>query len=247
MIEEQVLNGKTGATFGWIGSNIGKWLDTMKERDTTFDLIGVPFPAPNPGEVSSFNTANLETNGYGAAITTSCKNPELAVKVLEYAYSPEGWMFSNFGIEGISYTQEDGNPQYTETIKQNDEGKTMLEMMTLYTRANIPAPMVQDYRYTQQYLSIYPSQRQTQEYWSRGDNSSNKLPVPVDHITHWNGEDMTSVEEEIQQYADTMFVKFVLGLEPIEHFEEYVQHIKTLGIDALLQLKQQAYEQYLQN
>lgn len=47
------------------------------------------------------------------AITSSCKNPELAIEWCDYWYGEEGYYLLNFGVEGESYDMVDGKPVYT--------------------------------------------------------------------------------------------------------------------------------------
>ena len=46
--------------------------------------------------------------GYGVGITTACKNPEAAIKFLDYICSDEGQVLVHWGIEGENYTVENG-------------------------------------------------------------------------------------------------------------------------------------------
>ena len=62
-------------------------------------------------------------------ITTSCKNPELAAKWLDYQYSDEGCFLNWYGTEGESWTYgADGTPQFTELITNNPDGLPMTEL-----------------------------------------------------------------------------------------------------------------------
>jgi putative aldouronate transport system substrate-binding protein len=52
--------------------------------------------------------------GWGAAITTSCKDPVRAVKFLDFLCSDEGQILYNWGIEGVNYfLDENGMPYRT--------------------------------------------------------------------------------------------------------------------------------------
>ena len=52
-----------------------------------------------------------------------CEDIELAMRVLDYAYSEEGYMYYNFGTEGETYTlDEEGKPVYTDLIMKDPDG-----------------------------------------------------------------------------------------------------------------------------
>ena len=76
-------------------------MDAMKAQDPKFKLVGAPYPTLNKDEVPFIGQRDFKYNpGPSKAITTAAKNPELIVRWLDYAYSDEGAMLYNFGIEG---------------------------------------------------------------------------------------------------------------------------------------------------
>ncbi len=66
-------------------------------------------------------------------ITTSCKNPELAAKWLDFQYSKEGEMLNWYGIEGVTYTvDEQGVPQFTDMVLHNEKKLPPNEVLQKY-------------------------------------------------------------------------------------------------------------------
>ena len=53
-------------------------------------------------------------------ISKNCKDPARALQFLTYLISDEGQMHTNFGIEGVTYTFEDGVPTLTPAVKELD-------------------------------------------------------------------------------------------------------------------------------
>jgi putative aldouronate transport system substrate-binding protein len=41
-----------------------------------------------------------------------------------------------------------------------------------------------------------------------------------------------------------MFLKFIMGVEPIENFDKYVEQIKALGIGKYLSIQQTALDRF---
>ena len=67
------------------------------------------------------------------SISASCKDPELALKWLDYQYSYDAMLLNNFGIEGESYViDEAGKPQLTEQIQNNPDGLGMMDALKQY-------------------------------------------------------------------------------------------------------------------
>lgn len=53
-----------------------------------------------------------------------------------------------------------------------------------------------------------------------------------------------SVMTEIESYVDEMFLKFIMGLEPIDKFDEYVAQVKSMGIDDAIKIQQDSLDRY---
>lgn len=50
---------------------------------------------------------------------------------------------------------------------------------------------------------------------------------------------------EISSYVDEMTVRFIMGLEPLENYDTYVQQLHTLGVDEAIGAYQSAYDRYM--
>lgn len=66
-------------------------------------------------------------------ITTSCKNPELAAKWLDFQYSKTGELLNWYGIEDVTYTIDaDGKPQFTDFVLKNENNTPPSEVLEKY-------------------------------------------------------------------------------------------------------------------
>ncbi len=244
-IDANFLSDKTGATYGQGGSVLGRYLEAMKTRNPKFNMVAAPFPSPKKGQVARFAKRSLPAGEPGnqgnAAITTKCKNVELAARFLDYGYSPEGNMFYNFGTEGVSYQMIKGYPTYTEMIMHDPENLSNTQVMSKYMRGHTNGPFVQDKRYLEQYYE-YPQQKQAMQIWKNNDFSNYRMP-PVTP-TAAEGQELARIMNEISTYSDEMTLKFIMGVEPIDRFPQYVAQINKLGMPRALAIYQSAYERY---
>lgn len=240
IIKSNILNGISGITYGAGGSGMGVYL-TEKTNDT-FDIAAAPFPVEKKGDKAKFSTKELKYSIGGAAITSACKNPELAARFLDYGYSDEGHMFYNFGKEGESYNLENGYPKYAQSITDTSDGKSMSQKLTMNCMAGVYGPFVQDKRYIEQYYST-PQQQDAIKKWS--DNTFEKHRVPQIIMTMDELNEHSSIMSEINTYVAESFNNFIIGAEPIDNFEKYVKTVKSMGIDRALEIQQIAYERYL--
>ncbi len=74
---------------------------------------GLPLGMDESVKVPTLMYQGLAT-GQGIGITTSCKNPEAAIKYLDYICSDEGQVLVNWGIEGTNYFVDDDGHRYRE-------------------------------------------------------------------------------------------------------------------------------------
>ena len=77
--------------------------------------------------------------GAATVITSQSKNPEVAIKWLDYVWaSPQGYLYANYGLEGEHYNINPekssnspwlkhfgGLPEYSDAIRNNEEGKSV--------------------------------------------------------------------------------------------------------------------------
>lgn len=236
--DANMTSGKSGAAYGLAGGGIGKWLTALKAQDPKADLVGAPYPVLHKGDTPKFGQKDFSAPAGGNfAISPQSKHPELAVQLLDYGYSKEGALFFNFGQEGVSYTMENGSPKYTDLIKDN-----YAQNLTLYTRAT-GGPTIQDKRYYEQYAAL-PQQQAAVRTWMKTDVDQYQLP-PISPTAEESAE-FSQIINEVNTLVDETTIKIVLGTEPIEAYDEFIQKLKVLNIDRAIEIQQAALDRYNQ-
>ncbi|MDF2922457.1 MAG: hypothetical protein K0R57_1371 [Paenibacillaceae bacterium] len=244
IVDSKITTGKSGATFGYIGGTIGKYLPVLREKDPKATLVMAQYPVLNKGETPRFIFRDWEYNHSGAAaITTANKNPVDTVKWLDYLYGSEGHMLKNFGVEGLTYKLENGYPKYTDLILNNPDKLPVAQAMGKYFRANYPSPGLADDRYLEQYY-VYQEQKDALKTLSTYADNAVKVLFPPATNTPQESEEVTKLGGEISTYKDEMLFKFIMGTEPIANFDKYTDQLKKLGIERVVALKQAALDRY---
>lgn len=242
MIDSNILNENTAATLITGGSGIGKYMSSTGIDG--FDLVAVKMPSKVKGENSSQNFLGASYNrSASVAISARCKNPELAVKFLDYLYTEEGSMYANFGTEGLTYEMEDGYPKYTDLITKNPDGKSMSQVMPLYFRSSTNGPFVQDVRYIEQYYAL-PQQQHALEVWPLKNEDCNIDSVPSLTPSAAEYDEYSNIMVNVNKYSQEMLIKFITGVEPLENFDAYTEKLKTLKVERAMEIQQAAYERY---
>lgn len=240
-VSAKVTNGAAGASFGWCGSNLGTWTTAARATEEDFSLVPAPYPTVEKGAKPEFGQKDSAYVNMGnAVITTSCENVELAARLLDYAYSEEGHMLFNFGIEGTSYTVENGQPVYTDMLLKNPD-LSITHAMSGYIRANYNGPFVQDEAYADQYYTL-DEQKEALVVWS--DTNAGKHILPPVTPTVDESKEQAQIMNEINTYRDEMTLKFILGNKSFDEWDDYVNTIKGMNLDRVLEIQNAALERY---
>ncbi|MCK9479124.1 MAG: extracellular solute-binding protein [Firmicutes bacterium] len=234
MLASRITSGKTGAVLG-SGGNIGQWLPTLLSYEPSSSLIGVPYPVLNRGETPMFSQLDNSYVFGGAAITSQCKNIELAARYLDYGYSEQGRMYHNFGIEGVSYNLVDDYPKYSDAILGAND---FMSEATKYINTEMS---IQDPRMYEQRLK-YPQQKEAILAWVKSDAVKYLIP-PIIPTEEESGE-MTRMINDIDTAVREYLLKFVFGNESEATFDDYIKGLERDGIKRVLELKQASLDRY---
>lgn len=242
--DANILNGKTGAMQLAIGGGIGKFLSAAP--DDKFDLIGVKSPVMEKGTYPEFGfnqtQVPLAMNCSFTAITADCNQIDEVAKLLDYGYSEEGAMLYNFGIEGESYNMIEGYPTYTDDIKNNAEGKAMNLMMSEYCQSYDGGPFIQDRRYYEQYAGR-PQQQAAWKTWSETNMLDHLIPNLF--VSGESQTELASIDTSLNTYMTEHVAKLIMGTESFDNYDKIIEELKTRGIERAIEIRQEAYEEYL--
>lgn len=240
-MDSNILSGKAGAFGTWAGSGLGKYMPGTKENDPNATLAAVRYPVLNKGEKPQFNSLLNSYDGAGACITTSCKNPSLAAQLLNYGYTEQGTLTYNFGIEGVSYTMEDGLPMMTPEVLANPDDLPVGQAWSKYARGVYPGPYFSEKRFLDMYY-VHQEQKDALTVWTDNDMSKHLLP-PVSP-TPEEASEFAKIMNEINSYVDEFTLKAIMGTEDVSNFDKYLAQLDTLNVKRAIEIQQSALERY---
>lgn len=180
---------------------------------------------------------------YIIAITTANKYPAESIRMLDYGFSEEGHYMMNYGPEGKAYEMVNGEVKFTDYVMNNPEGLTYDLALLKCGLAPWNGAFVQAGLYWATAVSIYPEPREALDVWGPA-STDNALP-PITPSAD-ESQRLATLLNEINTYASEMRDKFIMGLEPIENFDEYVNTLKNMGIEEAIQIHQAALDRYQQ-
>lgn len=243
----KIIDGATGATYAFLGT-MGSILSS-KELPEGFDLQGTQFPVMNKGDEPYFMNKATLVSYPQIAVSKNCKNPELAFSWIDNLYSEEGAILNYYGVEGLTYTKadEENKVTYTDEIVNNPEGLTVNEALAKHVRAftNIagltPKTKTTNSKYT------IPAQQESYERYNEYFGNVFEVQIPEIEYPAETAEEVSSIEFDINNFVWETVIRFIKGTEPMENYDKFLEQLKTLKLDRLTEIKQDAYENYMKN
>lgn len=243
-VRTKVLNGVTGLAYSSMGQ-LSNWAADAEEAGNGADWRGLQYPKGNDG------TLSMVFGGYGigsvvAVISTSCPDDKLetAMRVLDYAYTEEGNLYWNFGKQGESWDYDaNGEPAYLDVVVNDPNG--LNNAISKYGGSTWSGSCIQATKLL--YLKNKPVSIEANDLWFYpNEDVSAKWTYPSGvTLTTEESNTLDEVQSAISTYVSEMAVKFMTGEEPLDKWDAYVEQVKSMGLDTVLEVRQAAYDRFL--
>lgn len=240
-VTAKMTSDKAGASVGWAASRMQLFMTSAQQTNPEYTLVATPTPTTEKGATPEYGYVENQFPDVAAAITSSCKNVELAAKFLDYGYSEAGHNLFNFGIEGVSYEMKDGKAEYTDIVTNNPDGWPLAQSLAKYIRANYNGPFIQDLNYLEQYLQL-PTVKECPGVWAVPD--ARKHTVPNITPTQDESKELATITNELGTYVAEMSLKFIFGTESFDNWDNYIETLNGMKLDRALEIENAALERY---
>lgn len=232
--EAMITSGKSGALPAAY-EHVAVYESIMKSNDPKVKFSPAPYPSLESGKKVQYREKDEFNKGCDTVITTSCEKPEVAVKWLDYAYGDEGSMLFNWGIEGVSYELVEGNPQFTELMTNNPDGLAY-SMLSWKYKLHM-GPYKRDWK-------AFAGLEKVEDCMKTWGEAGTDYVMPRVQLSDEESRKYSNKMNEINTFVEEKILKFVMGVEPIDKFEKFVEQVKKMGIDEAIDIKQAALDRY---
>lgn len=225
-LTRKMTDGSAGATIHYV-SRLAAWTNA-----SGFKYDGFAYPTLEKGKKAEFG--QLTTSGGSGtlgAITSQCKNIELAAKFLDYGFSDEGILLNNYGIEGTTYNMVDGVPTFT------DEYLNDFDKLIPYSRLEMTVHQLN--RYNQRNRADY--QQNAFKVWQTNQKAHG---LPSLMPTAEESDEQAQIITEVNTYVEEMVFKFITGYESFDNYDAFVENVKKMGAERVIELKQAQLDRY---
>jgi len=236
-INAMFTGGNMGASFGQPGSRMGVKLTAMADHPT-FDIVPAPYPVLNRGDRPMHGHFDQAFPGaHSAAITTNARDIEAAARLLDFGFSPEGRIFYNFGVEGVSFNWEDNQPVYTDFMLRNPYGMPLAQAFSHHVRGHYNGIFIQDIRYLMQFWQ-YQQQRDALPLWTATDAAYHTLPTLA--FTPEEAAVVARLQSDITTFVNERHLRFIFGHDDLSTFDDYVAQVYRMGLQELIDVQEAA-------
>lgn len=231
-----VTSGETGIWFGDV-SQMQSYDDSA--NDPEFHCVAITDPVQKAGDVTHFDSDRTGLTSYSVAAT--CENPEVVMQWINYWFTDEGILLSNYGIEDESYVlDENGTPQYTELMTANPGGDTFKTCQLLYTMVMVPTVLD-----TSASFGLYnDAQLEAQEIWS--SNIDDAYVLPEISMTEDESNELSSIYSDLSTMVSEKLIRFIIGDEPLSSWDTFVADMKAMDAERCVEIYQTALDRYLE-
>ncbi len=236
-------NGKAGMTV-YHNSNTTTALKVGQTADPDFAQKGLVFPRQNADDVLTLARIVYSLNSYSWQISTTCKNPELAVKFVDYLYDDDTRLLTAWGTgdeETPTFTVDENGTRTFSDFMYNNPSYDFTTCRQLYTLNTFQVQYDDTMERQQYYLD---EQLDNWESWITDNNDSDKIPSLVTMDVEESRE-YSEIMSRVNNYAEEQVYAFIFGEASLDDFDSFVAQLKDLGIDRACEIKQGAYDRYM--
>ena len=217
--------------------------------DENFAVAAMPRVTKDPSEQYVWNDeVALVATSAGFSLSSTCEHPELVCQWENYFWTTDGYYLANYGTEGESYHMDGDTPVFdwdkplTVTGRNAPNAEMAQQLFTMLRFASF-------YVDNDMLLATFPQAGlDAVALWTvDGSTDARNYPTAAKgSFTTNESLEIAEFESDMQTYAQETCMKFLDGSMALNdaNWDTYVQTVKDMGMDRLLEIYQTAYDEY---
>jgi putative aldouronate transport system substrate-binding protein len=214
-----------------------KFNNGLAEDKDKYRQVGVPNPVQKVGDVAHLRQTNYNIRNEWTSVSAKSKYAVEAVKWLDNLYSDENHLLLNYGVGDESYVKKGDKWEPTELLTKNPDGLNMAEAEFRYVMHDGPMQREisrDDVAWTADELACEPT-------WNKADTA---YVIPMVSLTADEATTNANIMNDVTTYVTETCTKYVMGVEDIGTFDQFVEKIKSMKIDEAIAVQQTALDRY---
>lgn len=213
-----------------------------------YTVVSSPYPRQTADQFLHWDSYKASVVGktmvYGCvSVTASCKDPDMAVKWLNFLFTKPGMTLSNWGIKGLNYDVVDGKNQYLPA--QWDYNGISQEGLNYYFKSHNAATYADPDTLEHANLLKSPEAAAIRMEYDDDKLLDSALYLPSVSLTAEESDTRAKIMTDIDTYVDEMVLKYIIGTESLDNWDTFVKTVQDMGIDQAVAVTQAAYDRYM--
>ena len=194
-------------------------------------VVPVSSPVKKEGDTLHIGGYRPSVGEYSNTISTSCDALELAARFIDYLYTDEGTVLTNYGVEGVSCEIINGTPQFTDVITKSaevrgDEGFSSNVALVVYTFRRLGGRFDTS-RGNVLYSEVYS---QLTDTWYAHKDDAWDIPDYV-KLSEQDDTRFNSIWPDLQTLILENVSKFINGDKPLSEIPSFQDQLRQMGIE----------------
>lgn len=241
-VKAKMINGQAFMSNGWLTGSFQAVQQAGHELNEKYQLAAIAPLGVNGKEATDCYTRFL-IGGNGVTITKSCKDIEAAARFLDYFYSEEGILLTNYGKEGVSYTMVDGVPTYTEDVLKNyPEGWTLAQSICRYATVPDNGVGVMHPNYYAQTIVEECCKDHLRQCAALKNPLAHALPILS--YTAEESDTIGKITTNISTAVAEWSLGFIMGTISFDQWDAYVATLEDMGLQQAVEINAAALARY---
>ena len=237
-----ILTGAVMATNGSFAGVLDKINGLFEAQDGKRPLVAMDyFEGPAGAKGNSSVHRAIDAN-WGASISSTCSNPELAAQILDFALGKEGSDILFYGIEGEDYTRDaNGEIVVAEKISSSPLGVLTYKNNFIGNYSCLASAYT-----AEAYLSTMSAEARRGNAMATETTKNDPAIVPMLRFT---AEEIATVNEiclDLNVYVEENMANFIFGQKNLSEWDAYVKEFDAMRVDELLLIFNAAYARFLE-
>ncbi len=217
----------------------------MNVTDEAFEMAVMPYVSVDgttENHLGPDTLTNIMKDNDPWAITAECDDIDPLLQMVEFMFSDEGFLLTNYGVEGETYTMVDGEPQYTDMIVNNPDGLSYFFASYVYATnaASGFFPYINDMSKT--FYDFNDNQWQVFEDLKNLSDCAYNYPSFA-AMSSEESTEYSAVESDLSTYMESKVLEFIVGSADIDaEFDTFVETLYDMELQTMIDIKQAAYD-----
>ena len=198
-----------------------------RTENPDYTLVNMPPPAGFPGGEQLDYSAHTQQRGYSISVTSD--HIDTVVQFIDWTFSEEGRDALSWGVEGETYTEENGEKIWIKDYTSPSELRTETGISLYSTYSWF------DY---DSHMKLF-SDEVKKAYEENPQYDAPIVPVPA--FSEEEQELIAIQGEAITKHRDEEIAKFIIGDRDLSEWEAFVQEVQNLGVEEIVDIYDAAY------